>query len=48
MRQEAQAEPRTEHKSFDSPDEIREFPQGRAEILQIGGGEVGRYTVQPG
>jgi hypothetical protein len=39
---------RTEHKSFDSPDEVREFPEGRADILMIGGGEVGRYTVQPG
>jgi hypothetical protein len=37
-----------EHKSFDAPDEVREFPKGQAEILQIGGGEVGRYTVEPG
>jgi hypothetical protein len=36
------------HKAFDTPDEVREFPLGRAEILEIGGGEVGRYTVQPG
>jgi hypothetical protein len=39
---------RSAHKSFDAPDEVREFPLGRAEILQIGEGEVGRYTVQPG
>ena len=39
---------RSAHKSFDAPDEVREFPLGRAEILEIGGGEVGRYTVQPG
>jgi len=38
----------TEHKSFEDPDEIREFPNGRAEILRIGGGEVGRYVFQPG
>jgi hypothetical protein len=37
-----------EHKSFESPDELREFAEGQAEILLIGGGEVGRYTVQPG
>jgi hypothetical protein len=37
-----------EHKSFDSPDEVREFPDGHAEVVQIGGGEVGRYTVEPG
>lgn len=39
---------RSAHKSFDSPDEVREFPLGRAEIVEIGEGEVGRYTVQPG
>ncbi len=39
---------RSMHKAFDSPDEVREFPLGQAEILNIGGGEVGRYTVQPG
>ena len=38
----------TDHKSFDSPDEVREFPKGKADILFIGGGEVGRYTVEPG
>jgi quercetin dioxygenase-like cupin family protein len=37
-----------EHKSFDTPDEVREFPFGRSEILMIGGGEVGRMTLQPG
>jgi len=38
----------TAHKSFAAPDETREFPLGRAEILQLGGGEVGLYTVEPG
>jgi hypothetical protein len=38
----------TEHKSFGSPDETREFPNGRAEILNIGGGEVGRLVFEPG
>jgi len=38
----------TEHKSFGAPEETREFPSGRAEILSIGGAEVGRMTVQPG
>ena len=38
----------TEHKSFDRPDELREFPNGRAEILDIGGGQVGRLVLQPG
>ena len=38
----------TEHKSFQNPDELREFPGGRAEILSVGGGEVGRLVFQPG
>lgn len=38
----------TESKSFDAPDEVRAFPNGRAEILHINGGEVGRYTFEPG
>ena len=37
-----------ERKNFDDPDEVREFPRGRAEILKIGGGEVGRLTIEPG
>jgi hypothetical protein len=39
---------KTEHKTFAQPDETREFPRGRAEILKIGGGEVGRLVFQPG
>ena len=38
----------TEHKSFDTPTEVRDFPNGRAEILSVGGAEVGRMTFQPG
>ena len=38
----------TEHKTFAKPDETREFPKGRAEVLKIGGGEVGRLVFQPG
>src|SRR5436190_21142156 len=38
----------TEHKSFHTPDETREFPNGRAEILNVGGGEVGRLVFEPG
>jgi hypothetical protein len=39
---------KTEHKTFVSPDETREFPNGRAEILSVGGGQVGRLIFQPG
>jgi hypothetical protein len=38
----------TEHKSFSKPDETREFPHGRAEILNVGNGQVGRLVFQPG
>jgi hypothetical protein len=38
----------TEHKSFQAPDETREFPNGQAQLLSIGGGEVGRLTFAPG
>ena len=39
---------KTEHKSFQAPDETREFPRGRAEILNVGGGQIGRLVLQPG
>ena len=38
----------TEHASFTRPNEKREFPHGKADILKIGGGEVGRLVLQPG
>jgi hypothetical protein len=38
----------SEHKTFARPDETREFPNGRAEILNIGGGTVGRLVFNPG
>jgi hypothetical protein len=38
----------TEQMSFTQPDEIREFPNGRAEILKIGGAEIGRLVFEPG
>ena len=37
-----------EHKTFGKPDEVREFPNGRAEILDVDGVEVGRLIFQPG
>jgi hypothetical protein len=38
----------TEHRSYSEPDEVREFPHGKAEILKVGGAEIGRLTLQPG
>lgn len=37
-----------ERRSFAEPDETRSFPNGRAEILKVGGGEVGRLIFEPG
>lgn len=39
---------RAELKCFDKPDEVREFPLGKLELVQIGGKTIGRATFQPG
>ena len=38
----------TEVMNFGKPDEVREFPKGRLELIKIGGATVGRATFQPG
>jgi hypothetical protein len=38
----------TEHKSLETPDETRNFPNGRAEIVEVGGSEIGRLVFEPG
>jgi hypothetical protein len=38
----------TEHLSFAQPDEVREFPHGRAEIVRLGGADIGRLVLEPG
>jgi hypothetical protein len=37
-----------EHKDLNVADETRAFPKGKAEIINIGGGQVGRLTLEPG
>ena len=37
-----------EHRDFRKPDEIREFPRGRVELIKIGGATVGRAVFEPG
>jgi len=39
---------RAELKSFMKPDEVREFPKGRLELIKIGGATVGRAIFEPG
>jgi hypothetical protein len=33
---------------FEEPDEVREFPKGRFELVTLGGMTIGRATYQPG
>ncbi len=37
-----------EQQDFASPTETREFPNGRLDLLRIGGADIGRLTLQPG
>jgi hypothetical protein len=39
---------KTERRSFQAADETREFPHGHAEVLTVGGGQVGRLVFEPG
>lgn len=39
---------KAELKSFGKPDEVREFPRGRLELIKIGGATVGRAIFEPG
>ena len=40
--------PTAEHKQLKSPDETRSFPKGTLELVNIGGGVVGKLTLEPG
>ena len=35
-------------KRFDAPDEIREFPKGKFELVHLGGMTIGRAIYEPG
>lgn len=37
-----------ERKNFMKPDEVREFPSGKVELVTIGGATVGRAVLEPG
>jgi hypothetical protein len=39
---------KAELKSFGKPDEVREFPKGKVELVNIGGVTIGRATFEPG
>jgi quercetin dioxygenase-like cupin family protein len=37
-----------EQKSFDIPDETRPFERGQVDVINVGGSDIGRLTLQPG
>ncbi|HXF90320.1 MAG TPA: cupin domain-containing protein [Candidatus Nitrosotenuis sp.] len=37
-----------EYKDFQTPDEVRTFEKGKLELINIGGGTVGKLTLEPG
>ena len=39
---------KTEHRDFGSPDEVRGFDHGQAEILEMESGTIGRLVLNPG
>jgi hypothetical protein len=39
---------KAEVKNFTRPDEVREFPKGKLELVKIGGVTVGRAVFEPG
>jgi hypothetical protein len=39
---------KAEFKSFGKADEVRQFPKGRLELVQVGGATIGRGVFEPG
>ena len=39
---------KAERKDLRSPDEVRTFEKGKVDLVKIGGGVVGRLTLEPG
>ena len=39
---------KAERKNLSSPDEVRTFEKGKLDLVKIGGGVVGRLTLEPG
>ena len=39
---------KAELKSLGKPDEVREFPKGRVELIKVGGATVARAVFEPG
>ncbi len=39
---------KVEHRDFAEPDETRTFTNGRMEVLNVGGSDIGRLVLEPG
>ena len=39
---------KAELKNFSKPDEVREFPKGKLELVKVGNAMIGRATFEPG
>ncbi len=39
---------KSEVRSFEKADEVRNFPSGKLELVHVGGREIGRAVLQPG
>ena len=39
---------KAELKSFSKPDEVREFPKGKVELVKVNGATIAKATFQPG
>src|SRR3954447_19783120 len=37
-----------EHRDFNAPDEVRSPDKTRVELVNVAGGQIGRYTFEPG
>ena len=44
----ASKDAKAELKGFGTPDEVREFPKGRLELINVGGATIGRAVFEPG
>lgn len=39
---------KADHKNFNSPEEVRKFEKGKLELITVGWGIIGRFTLEPG
>jgi hypothetical protein len=39
---------KAEVKGFSKPDEVREFPKGKLELIKVGNASIGKATFEPG